>query len=58
MICSLYSFSTVWYTQWKNRGYLSPEALEKMPVVEDRWRELSKQLRVYKKQGYEKAKKR
>ncbi|KIP03905.1 hypothetical protein PHLGIDRAFT_76858 [Phlebiopsis gigantea 11061_1 CR5-6] len=48
----------VWYTQWKNRGYLSPEALEKMPAVEDRWRELSKQLRIYKEQGYEKAKKR
>ncbi|GJE97071.1 mitochondrial large ribosomal subunit protein uL15m [Phanerochaete sordida] len=46
----------IWYTQWKNRGYLSPQALEKMPVVEERWKELSKQLRLYRQQGYEKAK--
>ncbi|EKM55774.1 uncharacterized protein PHACADRAFT_256638 [Phanerochaete carnosa HHB-10118-sp] len=47
----------VWYTQWKNRGYLSLQAIEKMPVVEERWKELSKQLRTYREQGYEKAKK-
>ena len=55
--CSYPHPFAVWYTQWKNRGYLSPQALEKMPVVEERWKELSKQLRVYREQGYEKAKK-
>ncbi|KAI0075477.1 ribosomal protein L15 [Panus rudis PR-1116 ss-1] len=46
----------LWYTEWKNRGYLSPEALAKMPAVEERWVELSKQLRAYKKQGIEQQK--
>ncbi|KAI0798111.1 ribosomal protein L15 [Abortiporus biennis] len=46
----------LWYTQWKNRGYLSPEALKKMPLVEDRWRELSKQLLVYKNQEFQQKK--
>ncbi|KAK7693136.1 hypothetical protein QCA50_002702 [Cerrena zonata] len=43
----------LWYTSWKSRGYLSPEALSRMPVVEDRWKELSKQLLTYKQQGIE-----
>ncbi|CAL1703934.1 unnamed protein product [Somion occarium] len=46
----------LWYTSWKNRGYLSPEALSKMPVVEDRWKELSKQFLMYKEQGIEQQK--
>ncbi|KAI0371749.1 ribosomal protein L15 [Pilatotrama ljubarskyi] len=46
----------LWYTSWKNRGYLSPTALSKMPLVEDRWRELSRQLLSFKTQEYEKAK--
>ncbi|KAI9067054.1 ribosomal protein L15 [Trametes sanguinea] len=48
----------VWYTSWRNRGYLSPTALDKMPptLVHERWRELSKQLLTFKSQEYEKAK--
>jgi len=44
----------LWYTNWQNRGYLSPKALEKMPaaIVDERWRELSKQLLVFKKQSF------
>ncbi|CCM02912.1 uncharacterized protein FIBRA_05026 [Fibroporia radiculosa] len=38
----------LWYTQWRNRGYLSPTATNKMPMVEERWKELSEQLRRYK----------
>lgn len=47
---------TVWYTSWRNRGYLSTTALSKMPVVEERWKELSKQLTTFKAQEYDKAK--
>lgn len=55
--CLCLSMGKVWYTEWKNRGYLSPEALGKMPIVEERWKELSKQLRVYKTQSFDKQKK-
>ncbi|PSR88831.1 hypothetical protein PHLCEN_2v4980 [Hermanssonia centrifuga] len=47
----------MWYTEWKNRGYLSPEALARMPIVEERWPELSKQLRLYKTQEFDRQKK-
>lgn len=46
----------VWYTSWRNRGYLSPTALDKMPAVEERWKSLSKQLLAFKTQEYDKAK--
>ena len=51
-------FVSVWYTSWKNRGYLSPTALSKMPaaIVHDRWKALSQQLLVFKTQEYDKAK--
>jgi large subunit ribosomal protein L15 len=44
----------VWYTKWENRGYLSREAVQKMPraVTEDRWKELSEQLNRYRGQPY------
>jgi large subunit ribosomal protein L15 len=44
----------VWYTNWANRGYLSPEAVEKMPpaITEDRWKELSTQLNRHRGQEY------
>ncbi|KAH7927717.1 ribosomal protein L15 [Leucogyrophana mollusca] len=45
--------SAVWYTDWKNRGYLSPEAIGKMPIVEERWKELSKQLLAFKDQTFD-----
>ncbi|KAG8217363.1 ribosomal protein L15 [Butyriboletus roseoflavus] len=41
----------IWYTQWRNRGYLSPEAVGRMPLVPERWRELSKQLLTFKTQS-------
>ena len=47
---------SVWYTSWKNRGYLSPMALKTMPHVEERWKTLSEQLSAFKTQGYEKSK--
>ena len=46
----------VWYTEWRNRGYLSPEALARMPIVHERWQELSQQLRSYKSQAFDKQK--
>ncbi|KAI0747706.1 ribosomal protein L15 [Daedaleopsis nitida] len=46
----------LWYTSWRNRGYLSPTALSKMPAVEDRWKRLSQQLLAFKTQEYDKAK--
>ncbi|KAI0320515.1 ribosomal protein L15 [Amylostereum chailletii] len=42
-----------WYTNWKNRGYLAPESITKMPVIQERWRELSKQLTAFKKQEFD-----
>ncbi|KAH9951973.1 ribosomal protein L15, partial [Amylocystis lapponica] len=47
----------LWYTHWRNRGYLSPTAVNTMPVVEERWKELSKQLRSFKTQEFEKQRK-
>jgi len=46
----------VWYTDWRNRGYLAPEAIAKMPIVEDRIKELSKELRTFKLQPFEREK--
>ena len=43
----------VWYTDWRNRGYLSPEAIQKNPKVEERWKELSKQLLAFKDQTFD-----
>ncbi|KIJ44395.1 hypothetical protein M422DRAFT_30520 [Sphaerobolus stellatus SS14] len=44
----------LWYTNWENRAYLSPEAIQKMPssIVEDRWPVLSEQLNRYRNQEY------
>jgi large subunit ribosomal protein L15 len=41
----------VWYTNWRNRGYLSKESIAKMPVVEDHWRQLAEQFPNWKEQG-------
>ncbi|KZT69059.1 ribosomal protein L15 [Daedalea quercina L-15889] len=46
----------LWYTSWKNRGYLSPTAIKTMPGVDDRWKVLSEQLTKYKKQEFVKQK--
>ncbi|KAH9946327.1 ribosomal protein L15 [Epithele typhae] len=49
----------VWYTEWENRGYLSPEALARMPkpLVHGRWKALSEELLKYKEQPMELLKK-
>ncbi|KAI9569110.1 ribosomal protein L15 [Boletus coccyginus] len=44
----------IWYTQWRHRGYLSPEAVERMPLVSERWNQLSKQLLTFKTQSFSK----
>jgi len=43
-----------WYTKWENRGYLSPEAIKKMPkaIMEERWPILSEQLNRYRTQEF------
>jgi len=43
----------LWYTNWRNRGYLSKESIAKMPIVEDRWRQLAEQLPIWKEQGFD-----
>ncbi|KAF7983115.1 hypothetical protein HWV62_24067 [Athelia sp. TMB] len=48
----------LWYTSWRNRGYLSKESILRMPVVEDRWRQLSEELPKWKEQGFDVKKKR
>ncbi|KII88876.1 hypothetical protein PLICRDRAFT_109274 [Plicaturopsis crispa FD-325 SS-3] len=42
----------MWYTKWKHRGYLSPKAIETMPLVNDRWRAVSKQLTHWKDESF------
>jgi len=42
-----------WYTRWGNRGYLSPHAIKKMPSVDDRSRELSREFTAFKSQPFE-----
>ncbi|KAF9792330.1 ribosomal protein L15 [Thelephora terrestris] len=41
-----------WYTHWGNRGYISPRAIEKMPFVEERLKELSKEYTNFKSQPF------
>ena len=43
---------TVWYTSWKNRGYLSPTTVRTLPIVPDRWKVLSEQLTKFKQQQF------
>ena len=43
----------VWYTSWNNRGYLSPQALQKMPNVEERWKKISQELLAFQKQEFD-----
>jgi len=42
-----------WYTHWGNRGYLSPQAVKKMPFVDDRLMELSREFTTFKSQPFE-----
>jgi hypothetical protein len=41
-----------WYASWKNRGYLAPESIAKMPVVQERWRQLSEQLTRFRSEEF------
>jgi len=43
-----------WYTDWRKRGYLAPESITKMPVVQERWRQLSEQLTRFKSEEFAK----
>jgi len=47
------NFLLEWYTQWGNRGYLSPQAIKKMPFVDDRLKELSREFTTFKSQPFE-----
>jgi len=42
-----------WYTDWKNRGYLSEKAITKMPMVTARWKALSKQLQAFRGEEFD-----
>jgi large subunit ribosomal protein L15 len=52
--CFLFSLER--YTNWKNRGYLAPESIAKMPIVQERWRQLSEQLTRFRDEEFAKAK--
>lgn len=41
-----------WYASWKNRGYLAPESIAKMPAVQERWRQLSEQLTRFRSEEF------
>jgi large subunit ribosomal protein L15 len=43
-----------WYASWKNRGYLAPESISKMPIVQERWRQLSEQLTRFRSEEFAK----
>ncbi|EIN07645.1 ribosomal protein L15 [Punctularia strigosozonata HHB-11173 SS5] len=47
----------LWYTSFKNRGYLAPESIARMPVVQERWKTLSEQLTAYRKEDFDRARK-
>ena len=43
-----------WYTNWRKRGYLAPQSIAKMPIVQERWRQLSEQLTRFKREEFAK----
>ncbi|KAL0947251.1 hypothetical protein HGRIS_013372 [Hohenbuehelia grisea] len=46
----------IWYGRDRNRGYISTQTLQRvgsLPFVQDRWKELAKQLGVWKKQDFD-----
>ncbi|ESK96827.1 50s ribosomal protein l15 [Moniliophthora roreri MCA 2997] len=50
----------VWYGKHQNRGYLASETLKTLgdlPFVQDRWRQLSTELNKWKKQDFDKERK-
>jgi len=49
-----------WYTEHKNRGFLSSETLKELgnlPFVEERWGLLAKQLNAFRQQSFDKQRK-
>lgn len=51
---------TEWYTEHKNRGFLSSETLKELgnlPFVEERWSLLAKQLNAFRQQDFDKQRK-
>jgi len=42
----------VWYTNWRNRGYLSRPAVDKSPLATERTKMLSEELRKFKQQTF------
>lgn len=53
---ALLTVLTVWYGRTRNRGYLSPEYLEKLedvPFVEERWKQLAVELSAWRKQTFD-----
>ncbi|KAK7043774.1 YmL10 [Paramarasmius palmivorus] len=50
----------VWYGKHQNRGYIAPQtlkALGELPFVQDRWKQLAVELNKWKKQDFDKEKK-
>jgi len=43
----------LWYTNWRNRGYLSKESIARMPVVEEHWKQLAEEFPIWREQGYD-----
>ncbi|KAI5119105.1 hypothetical protein M0805_004875 [Coniferiporia weirii] len=43
-----------WYMNWRNRGYLSSTALTKNPLSQERWKNISTELRKFKSEVFEK----
>lgn len=52
----LTTHSTVWYMNWRNRGYLSSIALQKNPLASERWKAVADQLKKYKTEKFEEPK--
>lgn len=50
-------FFAEWYMNWRNRGYLSGPALDKNPLVTERWKALAEQLGRFRKEEFEQPKK-
>lgn len=49
-------FILVWYGNYRNRGYISPDTLQKLgelPFVEERWKLLASELGAWKQQDFD-----
>lgn len=60
VLCRTHVVCIVWYSQDRNRGYISPKTLERfseMPFVEERWKVLASELGKWKGQDFDRQKK-